>query len=106
MGWVALKDTDLNPRDRAVVSVCGVRGIGSIYCLCYSCSHREFSNVTQLWSLVAPAILLSPLLHGFSVGWAMDNLKDDQSTCTAITRVLSSRAVKLLLMPRRVDATR
>lgn len=78
-GWIGLIKTDLTLRDRAVVSVYGVRGIGSIYYLCYSGSNMEFSNETQLWSLVALAILLSTLLHGFSVGWAMDQLKDDPS---------------------------
>lgn len=73
-GWFALVNTDLDNRDRAVVSVYGVRGIGSIYYLCYAGSHMEFTNESQLWSLVALVILLSTILHGFSVGWAMDKL--------------------------------
>lgn len=75
--WVALLGTDLGPRDRAVVSVYGVRGIGSIYYLCYAGSHMEFTNETQLWSLVGLVILLSTILHGFSVGWAMDRLRSE-----------------------------
>jgi len=74
-GWVALLKTDLAHRDRAVVSIYGVRGIGSIYYLCYAGSHMEFANETQLWSLVALVILMSTILHGFTVGWAMDRLK-------------------------------
>jgi len=73
-GWIALLNTDLDRRDRTVVSVYGVRGIGSIYYLCYAGSHMEFANEVQLWSLVALAILLSTLLHGFSVGRAMDRV--------------------------------
>lgn len=76
-GWIALLKTDLDNRDRAVVSVYGVRGIGSIYYLCYSGSHMEFTNEDQLWSLIALVILMSTVLHGFSVGWAMDSLNDD-----------------------------
>jgi len=76
-GWIALMKTDLGRRDRAVVSVYGVRGIGSIYYLCYAGSHMEFANETQLWSLVALVILLSTILHGFSVGWAMDRLEEE-----------------------------
>ena len=76
-GWIALWKTDLNHRDRAVISVYGVRGIGSIYYLCYAGSHIEFINEPQLWSLIALAILMSTVLHGFSVGWAMDHLKED-----------------------------
>ena len=76
-GWIALSRTDLPLRDRAVISVYGVRGIGSIYYLCYAGSHMEFSNETQLWSLVGLVILLSTILHGFTVGWAMDRLKHE-----------------------------
>jgi len=76
-GWLALMKSELGYRDRAVVSVYGVRGIGSIYYLCYAGSHMEFANETQLWSLVGLVILLSTILHGFSVGWAMDHLKEE-----------------------------
>lgn len=76
-GWIALSQTGLSSRDRAVVSVYGVRGIGSIYYLCYAGSHIEFVNEAQLWSLIALVILMSTVLHGFTVGWAMDRLQDD-----------------------------
>ena len=63
-------------RDRAVISVYGVRGIGSIYYLCYAMTHMEFVNESQLWSLVGLVILLSTILHGFSVSWAMRKIED------------------------------
>jgi len=77
-GWIALLGTDLDLRDRAVVSVYGVRGIGSVYYLCYAGSHIEFVNESQLWSLVALVILLSTIMHGFSVGWAMDQITPEE----------------------------
>lgn len=73
-GWIALYGSGLGGRDKAVVSFYGVRGIGSIYYLCYAGHHMEFTNETQLWSLVAFVILLSTILHGFTVGRAMDGL--------------------------------
>ncbi len=76
-GWIALMGTSLGRRDRAVVAIYGVRGIGSIYYLCYAGSHVEFINEDQLWSLVGLVILLSTILHGFSVGWAMEQINDD-----------------------------
>ncbi|AXS41289.1 cation:proton antiporter [Breoghania sp. L-A4] len=76
-GWIALLKSDLDTRDRAVVSLYGVRGIGSIYYLCYAGSHMEFTNEAQLWSLIALVILMSTVLHGFTVGWAMDTLKEE-----------------------------
>ncbi|HRK69265.1 MAG TPA: sodium:proton antiporter [Hyphomonas sp.] len=78
-GWVSLVRTELPLRDRAVVSLYGVRGIGSIYYLCYAGTHMQFANETQLWSLVALAILLSTIVHGFSVGWAMDALGEKEA---------------------------
>lgn len=81
-GWLALLGTDLGRRDRAVVSVYGVRGIGSIYYLCYAGSHVEFVNESQLWSLVGLVILLSTILHGFSVGWAMDQITAEDVKAT------------------------
>ncbi|PZX17018.1 sodium/proton antiporter (CPA1 family) [Palleronia aestuarii] len=74
--WVSLMGSRLRGRDRLVVAVYGVRGIGSIYYLCYAGSHIEFVNEDQLWSLVGLTILLSTLLHGFTVGRAMDKLDD------------------------------
>lgn len=73
-GWIALYGSGLARRDKAVVSFYGVRGIGSIYYLCYAGHHMEFTNETQLWSLVAFVILLSTILHGFTVGRAMEGL--------------------------------
>ncbi|HMB48099.1 MAG TPA: cation:proton antiporter [Afifellaceae bacterium] len=77
-GWIALAGTDLSKRDRLVVSVYGVRGIGSIYYLCYAGGHMEFTNEAHLWSLVGLAIVLSTFLHGFTVGWAMDAISDEK----------------------------
>ncbi|MGR3625084.1 MAG: cation:proton antiporter [Limimaricola sp.] len=71
-GWLALSGTGMGRRDRAIVAVYGVRGIGSIYYLCYAGSHMEFIDEDSLWSLVALVILASTFLHGFSVGWAME----------------------------------
>ena len=76
-GWIALLGMDLRRRDRAVIAVYGVRGIGSIYYLCYAGSHMEFVNEASLWAFIALVILMSTVLHGFTVGWAMDRLKED-----------------------------
>lgn len=76
-GWVALAGTGMPARDRAVLSVYGVRGIGSIYYLCYAGHNVELINEAPLWSLVAFVILLSTMLHGFTVGWAMDRISDE-----------------------------
>jgi sodium/hydrogen antiporter len=71
-GWIALAGNDLGRSDRAIIAAYGVRGVGSIYYLCYAGSHIEFVDEASLWSLVALIILASTILHGFSVGWAME----------------------------------
>lgn len=76
--WLSLLGTDLRVRDRAVVAVYGVRGIGSIYYLCYAGSRIEFVNEPELWSLVGSAILISTVLHGFTVERAMEAVVDEK----------------------------
>ncbi|MBY6058702.1 cation:proton antiporter [Leisingera daeponensis] len=76
-GWLSLAGTRLGRRDRAVISVFGVRGIGSIYYLCYAGAHIEFVNEPELWSLIGLTILLSTMLHGFTVGRAMDKVANE-----------------------------
>ncbi|MBY6067834.1 cation:proton antiporter [Leisingera aquaemixtae] len=73
-GWLSLAGSRITRRDRLVVSVFGVRGIGSIYYLCYAGAHIEFVNEPELWSLIGLTILLSTMLHGFTVGRAMDEI--------------------------------
>ncbi|MFW8636278.1 cation:proton antiporter [Cribrihabitans pelagius] len=70
-GWLSLAGCRLERSDRLVVSVYGVRGIGSIYYLCYAGLHMEFVNEPQIWALIGLTILLSTMLHGFSVTHAL-----------------------------------
>lgn len=75
-GWVSLLGTRIVGRERAVVAIYGVRGVGSIYYLAYAQSHVEFVNEAQLWALVGFAILLSTMLHGLTAGLAMERIGD------------------------------
>ncbi|WP_299785117.1 cation:proton antiporter [uncultured Marivita sp.] len=73
-GCLSLWRSPLNHSDRLVVSVYGVRGIGSIYYLAYAATHVDLANGSDLWIIVAVTILASTILHGFTVGWAMDKI--------------------------------
>lgn len=73
-GWLSLTGSQLERRDRRVVAVFGVRGIGSIYYLCYAGTHLEFVNELDLWALIGLTILLSTMLHGFTIGRVMDRV--------------------------------
>ncbi|SDG86882.1 cation:proton antiporter [Sulfitobacter delicatus] len=73
-GWLSLGRTPLGARDRWVVALYGIRGIGSIYYLAYAAAKVEFWNEEKIWAIVGFAILLSALLHGFTAGIAVERL--------------------------------
>ncbi|HEY0113295.1 MAG TPA: cation:proton antiporter [Allosphingosinicella sp.] len=72
IGWLGLAGTDLLPRERMVVAVFGVRGIGSIYYLGYAAGHLELVNEGQLWATIALTIALSTVVHGLTAGAAVE----------------------------------
>lgn len=71
-GWVSLANTALKGRDRVIVSLYGVRGIGSIYYLSYAGHHVELVNEEGLWATVAFTILLSTIVHGLTAGFVVE----------------------------------
>ena len=71
-GWVALTGTNIGGRERAVIALYGVRGIGSVYYVSYACSHLELINEAQLWAVVAYTILASTVVHGATAGFVVD----------------------------------
>ena len=73
-GWVSLLNTDLATRERLVVAVYGVRGIGSIYYLGFASSHLELVNEGQLWATIALTILLSTIVHGLTAGIVVERV--------------------------------
>lgn len=73
-GWISLQQSTLRHADRCVVAVYGVRGIGSIYYLAYAATHVELTNGSDLWIITTLTIFVSTVVHGFTVGWAMDKI--------------------------------
>lgn len=73
-GLLSLSGSEMVNSDRTLVAVYGVRGIGSIYYLAYASGHAQFADLPDLWVITALTILLSTILHGFSVGWAMKRI--------------------------------
>ncbi|QCO54647.1 sodium:proton antiporter [Pseudorhodobacter turbinis] len=73
-GWLSLTRTTLSPQDRGVVAIYGVRGIGSIYYLAYAAGHADLTDLSDLWIITALTIFASTILHGFTVGWAMEKI--------------------------------
>jgi len=73
-GILSFSGSKTDWKDRWIISIYGVRGIGSIYYLAYAATHAQIEGLDALWSLVALTILLSTMVHGFSVGWAMSKI--------------------------------
>ena len=65
-GLIGLLGSSLSLRARAVVSIYGVRGIGSIYYLGYASTHVDFIDEAQLWAVVAFTIFASTVIHGLT----------------------------------------
>lgn len=76
IGWVSLMGSRLKGRQRVVVAIYGVRGVGSIYYLSYAGSHMELKNEAELWAITALAVMLSTILHGFSAALAVEKATD------------------------------
>jgi len=74
-GWIALIGTGVATGERAVISVYGIRGIGSIYYLAYGLGHASFEGARSAWSTLSLIILLSILLHGATVSPVMRRLE-------------------------------
>ena len=82
-GWVSLTRTDLLSRERMVVAVYGVRGIGSIYYLGFATSHLELVNEGQLWATIALTILISTVLHGLTAGAVVERVTEQEQAVSA-----------------------
>ena len=65
-GMIGLVGSRLSMKERGVVSIYGVRGIGSLYYLGYASTHVEFVNEGSLWALVAFTIFASTVIHGLT----------------------------------------
>ena len=74
--WLSLARLNMENRERAVMAFYGIRGIGSIYYLGYAGSHVKLVDEASLWAIVAFAILLSTVVHGFTAGLAVDHATD------------------------------
>jgi NhaP-type Na+/H+ or K+/H+ antiporter len=78
IGWLGLAGSGLLPRERVVVAIFGVRGIGSIYYLGYASSHLEMVNEGQLWATIALTVALSTIVHGLTAGAAVERVTKEE----------------------------
>jgi NhaP-type Na+/H+ or K+/H+ antiporter len=79
-GWLSLTGALATTRQRLVVAVYGIRGIGSLYYLAYATTHHDWAEGPQLWAIVSFAIVLSTVLHGFTAGIAVERAVSQPGT--------------------------
>lgn len=72
VGLLSLVGSPIMGRQRLVVALYGVRGVGSIYYLSYAGSHLKLTNEAELWAIVGFTILVSTVLHGFTAAFAVE----------------------------------
>jgi NhaP-type Na+/H+ or K+/H+ antiporter len=83
-GAVSLIGCRMKRREKLVVAVYGVRGVGSIYYLSYAGSHMALKNEAQLWAITAFTVLLSTILHGFSAAIAVERATGESQTAAPV----------------------
>jgi sodium/hydrogen antiporter len=66
-GWITLAGLACPTTERAVISVFGIRGLGTIYYLAYAMQKPNFEKPDIVWSTAAITILISIVLHGVTV---------------------------------------
>ena len=71
VGTLSVVGTSTSWPERLVVGFFGVRGLGSVYYLAYALGVASFARSDEIWAIVAAAILVSSLCHGFGAGPAM-----------------------------------
>lgn len=65
-GWTALLGGKTGPRERTVIAVFGVRGIGTVFYIAYALQEGSFPEGNRLWSIAGLVITASIILHGVS----------------------------------------
>ncbi|WP_432544821.1 cation:proton antiporter [Kineococcus sp. SYSU DK002] len=66
VGWVSLLGTPGGHRERLIIGIFGVRGIGSLFYLSYALAEEGTFPADPLWAVVGFTVALSVVLHGLT----------------------------------------
>lgn len=69
-------------RERAIIGLFGIRGMGSIYYLAYALNTGVFANADALWSVVGLVVLVSIVGHGVTATPVMRQMDTRRSSAT------------------------
>jgi sodium/hydrogen antiporter len=79
LGYLALIGSRLTRVERTVISIFGIRGMGSVYYLAHAAQDEAFVELELVWAVVLLTIVLSVVFHGISaspaIGW-VDQRRD------------------------------
>lgn len=79
-GMIGLVGVPLPRRERAVISLFGIRGIGSFYYLAYATNEGSFTQMDTAWMFVSLIVFISIVCHGVLstplMDW-LDRRRDD-----------------------------
>lgn len=73
-GAAALARSPLPGRERWMISMFGIRGMGSFYYLAFALNHGRFDQHPRLWAIVTLVVLVSIMLHGMFATGSMARL--------------------------------
>ncbi len=65
-GWLGLSPGKTGPRERAVISFFGVRGVGSLFYVAYALLYGEFPEAERIWGVVGLVVVGSIVIHGIA----------------------------------------
>ncbi|WP_106476385.1 cation:proton antiporter [Phytohalomonas tamaricis] len=79
-GMIGLLGSKMHRNEKAMVSLFGIRGVGSFYYLAYAVNEEEFGQIDTAWALVSFIVLVSIIFHGVSSGPLMSVLDRQRKT--------------------------
>ncbi|RWZ61562.1 sodium:proton antiporter [Labedella populi] len=63
-GYIGLSPGKTGPKERAVISFFGVRGVGSLFYIAFALQEGDFPGGERLWALTSLVVIGSIVLHG------------------------------------------
>ncbi|WP_341487944.1 cation:proton antiporter [Pararhizobium sp. A13] len=66
-GWICLAGSGYPAGEKLVISVFGIRGLGTIYYLSYATGQADFEGANIVWATALVIILTSIMVHGVAV---------------------------------------
>ncbi|MFG1675912.1 cation:proton antiporter [Micromonospora sp. NPDC049282] len=66
VGWLSLRGAPGRASEHWVISLFGIRGVGSFYYLAYATSKTDFPQAELLWATVGLVVVVSVVAHGIA----------------------------------------